>query len=300
MGYTEKITRTVGLTLTRYKDYTYPGKTEEDYGSEITPPTRLVIIDSIKSSNGDESLWRSAVDRGLLYLGLLTTSTYWFVTKAETGDDYYFYINVYNRVGHKVKTRLLVSPDGGVRLYVDDNGILRNSVSLSENPELKRLVFDVLHISFTGTNQDDTGYDGFEPKNYHKDYYSNDDGIEAIDIIKHCHLHFNLGNVLKCLMRAGKKTQNKVSDYQKASWYIKYLQHSRSLLREQFEALEPYVDRSGAILQLVEDDVLNDAVCAILSIDSLYDTFPKFERLLKDLYYELDLAIVKEMERGLK
>jgi hypothetical protein len=70
MGYTsEKITRTVGLTLTRYKDYTYTGKTEEDYGLKITPPTRLVIIDSIKSSNGDESLWRSAVDRGLLYLG---------------------------------------------------------------------------------------------------------------------------------------------------------------------------------------------------------------------------------------
>jgi hypothetical protein len=278
MGYTsEKITRTVGLTLTRYKDYTYTGKTEEDYGLKITPPTRLVIIDSIKSSNGDESLWRSAVDRGLLYLGLLTTSTYWFVTKAEKGDDYYFYINVYNRVRHEVATRILVSPDGGVRLYVDDNGILRHSGNLSENPELKGLVFDVLHISFTGTNQDYTGYDGFEPKNYHKDYYSNNDGIEAIDIIERSHLHFNLGNVLKYvlkyLMRAGKKTQNKVSDYQTASWHINYLLNSRSLLREQFEALEPYFDRSGAILQLVEDDMLNDAVCEILSIDPLYDTF---------------------------
>lgn len=300
MGYTsEKITRTVGLTLTRYKDYTYTGKTEEDYGLAIIPPTRLVIIDSIKSSNGDESLWRSAVDRGLLYLGLLTTSTYWFVTKAEMATDYYFYINVYNRVRHEVATRILVSPDGGVRLYVDDNGILRHSGNLSENPELKGLVFDVLHISFTGTNQDYTGYDGFEPKKKHSEYYSNDDEVEAIDIIKQCHLHFSLGNVLKYLMRAGKKTTSKVSDYQTASLHVNYLLNSRSLLREQFEPLGPYFDRSGAIIKLVEDDVLNDTVCAILSIDSSYDPFPKFERLLKDLSYELDLAIVKEMERDL-
>lgn len=30
------------------------------------------------------------------------------------------------------------------------------------------------------------------------------------------------------------------------------------------------------------------------------DTFPNFERLLKNLYHELDLSIVKETERNLK
>ena len=43
------------------------------------------------------------------------------------------------------------------------------------------------------------------PKNHHMGYYSNADGLQPIDIIEDCNLHFHLGNVVKYIMRAGKK-----------------------------------------------------------------------------------------------
>ena len=153
-------------------------------------------------------------------------------------------------------------------------------------------------LSFNGLDRDYVGEDESVPKKKHSEYYSNDDGIEAIDIIEYCHLHFNLGNVLKYLMRAGKKTPSKVSDYQKASWYVNHLLHRRSLLREQFDALEPYFDRSGAIIQLVEDDSLNNTLSEILTIDRFYNSLSEFEYALKKMYHELNLAVTKEVRRN--
>jgi len=49
-------------------------------------------------------------------------------------------------------------------------------------------------------------------------YYGREDGIEVIDIIEDWRLGFHLGNVLKYLVRAGKKG-SKISDLKKARWY---------------------------------------------------------------------------------
>lgn len=50
------------------------------------------------------------------------------------------------------------------------------------------------------------------------DHY--DEGIEAVDVIESHGLNFNLGNVIKYVLRAGKKeSQSKVSDLSKAIWY---------------------------------------------------------------------------------
>lgn len=51
-------------------------------------------------------------------------------------------------------------------------------------------------------------------------YYHSKSGIEAIDYIEAFNLNFNLGNVIKYVTRAGKKTDNALEDLQKAHWYL--------------------------------------------------------------------------------
>ena len=51
-------------------------------------------------------------------------------------------------------------------------------------------------------------------------YYKADSGLEAIDYIEAFNLNFNLGNVVKYITRAGKKTDRPIEDLQKARWYI--------------------------------------------------------------------------------
>lgn len=53
-----------------------------------------------------------------------------------------------------------------------------------------------------------------------KYYQSN--GIEAIDVIDAYGLSFNLGNVVKYVLRAGKKTENSVQDLKKAADYLNH------------------------------------------------------------------------------
>ena len=55
----------------------------------------------------------------------------------------------------------------------------------------------------------------------HPDYYKSDSGkFEAIDYIEAYDLNFNLGNVIKYVTRARRKTQDSVPDLEKAKWYI--------------------------------------------------------------------------------
>ena len=53
----------------------------------------------------------------------------------------------------------------------------------------------------------------------HPDYYKRG-GIEAIDAIEAWGLGFNLGNVVKYIARAGRKTKDGLQDLQKAAWYL--------------------------------------------------------------------------------
>ena len=45
-------------------------------------------------------------------------------------------------------------------------------------------------------------------------------GIEAIDAIEAWGLGFNLGNVVKYIARAGRKTKDGLQDLRKAAWYL--------------------------------------------------------------------------------
>lgn len=58
-------------------------------------------------------------------------------------------------------------------------------------------------------------------KEIRPDYYKAN-GIETIDIIEAFYLNFNLGNVVKYVLRAGKKQgEEKEKDLNKALFYLK-------------------------------------------------------------------------------
>lgn len=50
-------------------------------------------------------------------------------------------------------------------------------------------------------------------------HYKSKGGIESIDVIESFELGFNLGNVVKYILRADKKG-NKKQDLEKAQWYL--------------------------------------------------------------------------------
>lgn len=54
-----------------------------------------------------------------------------------------------------------------------------------------------------------------------KFYYDSEKGYDVIDLVKHYDLNFNMGNVLKYIVRAGKKTELPIADLEKAAEYIK-------------------------------------------------------------------------------
>lgn len=45
-------------------------------------------------------------------------------------------------------------------------------------------------------------------------------GIEAIDVIEAFGLGFHLGNVVKYVLRAGRKSADALEDLRKAQWYL--------------------------------------------------------------------------------
>ena len=53
----------------------------------------------------------------------------------------------------------------------------------------------------------------------HPDYYKRG-GIEVIDVIEAWNLDFCLGNTVKYIARAGRKTKDGLQDLRKAAWYL--------------------------------------------------------------------------------
>lgn len=60
----------------------------------------------------------------------------------------------------------------------------------------------------------------------HPDHYGGENNpYEAIKVIEAWDLNFHLGNVVKYISRAGKKSKNNVEDLKKAEWYLsRYVQ----------------------------------------------------------------------------
>ena len=60
----------------------------------------------------------------------------------------------------------------------------------------------------------------------HPDHYGGENNTyEAIKVIEAWDLNFHLGNVVKYISRAGKKSENSIEDLKKAEWYLsRYVQ----------------------------------------------------------------------------
>lgn len=58
--------------------------------------------------------------------------------------------------------------------------------------------------------------------NHPKHYGGADNPYEAIKVIDAWNLDFTLGNAVKYIARAGKKTGNTLEDLEKARWYINH------------------------------------------------------------------------------
>ena len=55
----------------------------------------------------------------------------------------------------------------------------------------------------------------------HPDHYGGEGNpYEAIKVIEAWDLNFYLGNVVKYISRAGKKSENNIEDLKKAEWYL--------------------------------------------------------------------------------
>lgn len=63
----------------------------------------------------------------------------------------------------------------------------------------------------------------------HPAHYQGADGLEAIDVIERYDLGYHLGNALKYLVRAGKKTPDASTDLKKARWYLRRWVTARAL-----------------------------------------------------------------------
>ena len=61
--------------------------------------------------------------------------------------------------------------------------------------------------------------EGKETVNHPSHYGGENNPLEVINIIEHYDLNFNLGNVIKYCLRAGKKDELK-QELKKAQWYI--------------------------------------------------------------------------------
>lgn len=70
----------------------------------------------------------------------------------------------------------------------------------------------------------------------HPKHYGGDNPYEAIKVIEAWHLDFHLGNVVKYIARAGKKS-DRLEDLEKAKWYldrsIENLKGQRKIFKEQ-------------------------------------------------------------------
>lgn len=83
------------------------------------------------------------------------------------------------------------------------------------------MVAVILLIMYNNHNLNNLENGMSDSVNHPSHYGGKDNPYEAIKIIRHYRLGFNLGNVLKYILRAGKKDPDKeLEDLRKAVWYL--------------------------------------------------------------------------------
>lgn len=88
----------------------------------------------------------------------------------------------------------------------------------------------------------------------------NSGGIEVIDVIEDWGLGFCLGNALKYICRAGRKTNDPTEDLKKAQWYIRRAMHNHEICQTSWNARISGIEVVGAFGM---DPMLGDMVLAL-------------------------------------
>ena len=71
-----------------------------------------------------------------------------------------------------------------------------------------------------------------------------DGGYETIDFIEKMQLGYHLGNVVKYISRAGKKSQDPIDDLKKAMWYLE-----RLMKIDVWESTEPHTRLNAEVVR---------------------------------------------------
>lgn len=99
--------------------------------------------------------------------------------------------------------------DGGVRLTGPNGNTMR--LGSWDLHALRRYFLEE-------ESGDSLSESGSDPVNHPDHYTQFSNGAEVIDITEN--LNFNVGNAVKYLARAGRKTEDPVEDLRKAAWYV--------------------------------------------------------------------------------
>lgn len=88
----------------------------------------------------------------------------------------------------------------------------------------------------------------------------NSGGIEVIDVIEDWGLGFSLGNALKYICRAGRKTNDPIEDLKKAQWYIRRAMWNREICKTSGDTRISGIEVVGAFEM---DPLFGDMVIAL-------------------------------------
>lgn len=104
------------------------------------------------------------------------------------------------------------------------------------------------------------------------DYYG-EQGWQAIDFIERYNLDFKLGNAVKYLFRAGKKTKSSVKDLSKAYWYLNrhFSKYQNLVLDVSYDDIYVYVVKGSLDVKFVPViyNALNNHEIALLILSNI-------------------------------
>lgn len=124
----------------------------------------------------------------------------------------------------------------------------------------------------------------------HPDYYKAG-GIEAIDVIEDWKLDFCLGNAIKYIARAGKKSDDVRTDLEKAAWYIKH--HAESVKAGTIPPIPPQKNTKYDVEDVCEawglwrEDNLFWAIISLYYGVVVPDKESMYQESIKTVYYDL-------------
>lgn len=125
-----------------------------------------------------------------------------------------------SRTGDSIKDMMTYRDDGHGGVFVEPPEIEYRMSHPEEEERHKRRMQEIARLCKQNNLLAQNLKPEAEETVNHPDHY-NSKGIEAIDVIRAFDLSFSLGNVIKYVLRAGRKNKDTyLEDLKKAKWYL--------------------------------------------------------------------------------